>query len=102
MATRDESRDAAPVREEVLANGLRVLVREVHTAPIASVWCWYRVGSKNEAPGLTGVSHWVEHMNFKGTTNIPRDKVKGIIDQFGGYWKDRKSTRLNSSHEWIS
>ena len=86
MATRDESRDAAPVREEVLANGLRVLVREVHTAPIASVWCWYRVGSKNEAPGLTGVSHWVEHMNFKGTTNIPRDKVKGIIEQFGGYW----------------
>ena len=37
-------------------------------------------------PGLTGVSHWVEHMNFKGTTNIPRDKVKGIIEQFGGYW----------------
>src|SRR5262249_46440041 len=42
--------------------------------------------SKNEGPGLTGVSHWVEHMNFKGTTNIPRDKVKGIIEQFGGYW----------------
>src|SRR5206468_2805886 len=37
-------------------------------------------------PGLTGVSHWVEHMNFKGTTNIPRDQVKGIIEQFGGAW----------------
>jgi zinc protease len=35
---------------------------------------------------LTGVSHWVEHMNFKGTTNIPRDKVKGIIEQYGGAW----------------
>ena len=74
------------VHEEVLENGLRVLVQEVHTAPLASVWCWYRVGSKDEAPGTTGVSHWVEHMNFKGTTNIPRDKVKGIIEQFGGYW----------------
>jgi zinc protease len=74
------------VHEEVLENGLRVLVQEVHTAPLASVWCWYRVGSKDEAPGLTGVSHWVEHMNFKGTKNIPRDKVKGIIEQFGGYW----------------
>lgn len=74
------------VREAVLDNGLRVLIQEVHTAPIASVWCWYRVGSKDEVPGLTGVSHWVEHMNFKGTTNIPRDKVKGIIEQFGGYW----------------
>jgi zinc protease len=77
---------AAQVYEEVLSNGLRVLVQEVHTAPLASVWCWYRVGSKDESPGLTGVSHWVEHMNFKGSTNIPRDEVKGIIEQFGGYW----------------
>lgn len=77
---------ASPVREQVLDNGLRVLVQEVHTAPLASVWCWYKVGSKDEGPGITGVSHWCEHMNFKGTTNIPRDKVKGIIEQFGGYW----------------
>jgi zinc protease len=61
-------------------------VQEVHTAPLASVWCWYRVGSRDEGPGVTGVSHWVEHMNFKGTTNIPRDQVKGIIEQFGGSW----------------
>src|SRR5918999_3491923 len=74
------------VREEVLDNGLRVLIQEVHTAPLASVWCWYRVGSRDETSGLTGVSHWVEHMNFKGTTNIPREKVKGIIEQHGGYW----------------
>jgi zinc protease len=74
------------VHEQVLENGLRVLIQQVHTAPLASVWCWYRVGSKDESPGLTGVSHWVEHMNFKGTTNIPRDKVKGIIEKFGGYW----------------
>ena len=74
------------VREEILDNGLKVLIQEVHTAPLASVWCWYRVGSKDERPGLTGVSHWVEHMNFKGTTNIPREKVKGIIEQYGGYW----------------
>ena len=74
------------VREAVLDNGLKVLVQEVHTAPLASVWCWYRVGSKDEMPGMTGVSHWVEHMNFKGTRNIPRDQVKGIIEQFGGSW----------------
>jgi zinc protease len=74
------------VHEHALDNGLRVLIQENHTAPLASVWCWYRVGSKDEAPGLTGVSHWVEHMNFKGTTNIPRERVKGIIEQYGGYW----------------
>jgi zinc protease len=87
MAARDDTTaGTSGVYETTLDNGLRVLIQEVHTAPLASVWCWYRVGSKNETPGLTGVSHWVEHMNFKGTTNIPRDKVKGIIEQFGGYW----------------
>jgi zinc protease len=70
----------------VLDNGLKVLVQEEHTAPLASVWCWYKVGSKDERAGLTGVSHWVEHMNFKGTTNIPRDQFKGIIEPFGGSW----------------
>jgi zinc protease len=74
------------MRSTTLDNGLKVLIQEEHTAPLASVWCWYRVGSKDERPGLTGVSHWVEHMNFKGTTNIPRDQVKGIIEQFGGMW----------------
>ncbi|MGD9905644.1 MAG: M16 family metallopeptidase [Vicinamibacterales bacterium] len=74
------------VHESTLANGLTVLVQEVHTAPLASVWCWYRVGSRDEGPGVTGVSHWVEHMNFKGTANIPRDQVKGIIERFGGAW----------------
>ena len=74
------------VHEQVLDNGLKVLIQEEHTAPLASVWCWYKVGSKDEGPGITGVSHWVEHMNFKGTTNIPRDQVKGIIEQFGGSW----------------
>jgi zinc protease len=75
---------APPPRQ--LDNGLTVIVQEEHTAPLVSVWCWYKVGSKDEQPGLTGVSHWVEHMNFKGTTNIPRDQVKGIIEQFGGSW----------------
>ena len=76
----------ANVHEQVLDNGLRLLIQEVHTAPLATVWCWYRVGSKDELPGLTGVSHWVEHMNFKGTTNIPRDQVKGLVERYGGYW----------------
>jgi zinc protease len=80
------ARQGAPVRAATLDNGLKVLVQEEHTAPLASVWCWYKVGSRDETPGLTGVSHWVEHMNFKGTANIPRDQVKGIIEQFGGVW----------------
>jgi len=85
-AVEEQAGGASTVREHVLDNGLRVLILEVHTAPLATVWAWYRVGSKDEGPGLTGVSHWVEHMNFRGSTNIPREKVKGIIEQYGGYW----------------
>ena len=88
MSTDSEllSRLTPAIRSVALDNGLTVLVQEVHTAPLVSVWCWYKVGSKDERPGLTGVSHWVEHMNFKGTKNIPRDQVKGIIERFGGAW----------------
>ena len=78
--------EASAMRRVVLDNGLTVYVRPMRTAPLASVWCWYHVGSKDERRGQTGISHWVEHMNFKGTTNIPRDQVKGIIEQFGGSW----------------
>ena len=77
---------SSAVRRETLRNGLRVVVQEVHTAPLVSVWCWYCVGSSDEGPGRTGASHWVEHMNFKGTTNIPRDQMKGIVERFGGLW----------------
>ena len=71
----------ASVHLRTLDNGLRVLVHPVHTAPLVSVWCWYGVGSRDEVPGRTGVSHWVEHMNFKGTTNIPRDDMKGMVER---------------------
>ena len=74
------------LRSVQLDNGLTVLVQEVHTAPLVSVWAWYGVGSRDEGVGLTGASHWVEHMNFKGTVNIPREDMKGIVERFGGMW----------------
>jgi zinc protease len=74
------------VRTAHLDNGLKILVQELHTSRLVSVWCWYRVGSGDEQPGYTGVSHWVEHMNFKGTEHIPRDEMKGIVERFGGTW----------------
>jgi zinc protease len=74
------------VRTDFLSNGLKVVVQPIHTAPLVSVWCWYRVGSSDEMPGRTGVSHWVEHMNFKGTAHIPREEMKGIVERFGGMW----------------
>lgn len=74
------------VTEVVLPNGLKVLMKEAHTSPLVSAWCWYRVGSKDEAPGHTGISHWVEHMNFKGSQNFRKEEVKGLIERKGGSW----------------
>ena len=86
MPPLDALQFAPRVREQHLDNGLKVIVQELRTAPLVSVWCWYRVGSGDEPSGLTGVSHWVEHMNFKGTEHIPCDRMKGMVERFGGMW----------------
>ncbi|PSB56552.1 peptidase M16, partial [Chroococcidiopsis cubana CCALA 043] len=59
------------VRKTILENGLTILTKEVHTAPVVSVQVWYKVGSRNEAPGVNGIAHQLEHMLFKGTTTRP-------------------------------
>jgi len=69
-----------------LSNGLILQLKEIHTAPIISNWIWYRVGSRNETPGKTGLSHWVEHMQFKGTPNFPQNILDKTISRVGGNW----------------
>lgn len=59
------------VQKTVLDNGLTVLTKEVHTAPVVSVQVWYKVGSRNEVKGENGISHQLEHLMFKGTTDRP-------------------------------
>ena len=71
---------------ETLSNGLKVFLKEIHTAPIISSWLWYRVGSRDEVPGHTGVSHWVEHMQFKGTPKFPASMLDKSISREGGTW----------------
>ncbi|MEH1767525.1 pitrilysin family protein [Nostoc sp.] len=59
------------VQKTLLDNGLTVLTKEVHTAPVVSVQVWYKVGSRNEVKGENGISHQLEHLMFKGTTDRP-------------------------------
>ncbi len=76
---------AAPVvTEDRLANGLRILVQEDHRAPVVTSQVWYKVGSSDEPGGLTGISHMLEHMMFKGTKNLPAGKFSEIIAAHGG------------------
>ena len=69
-----------------LRNGLQVRLKEMHTAPLISFWVWYRVGSRNERTGLTGASHWVEHMQFKGTPGFPSGVLDKAVARDGGNW----------------
>jgi zinc protease len=75
-----------PVHRLELSNGLLVLLKEIHTSPIISQWIWHRVGSRDEIPGITGVSHWVEHMQFKGTPRFPAGVLDKAIAREGGTW----------------
>lgn len=72
------------VSEHVLPNGLKVLIAPSHQAPVTSVWAFYRVGSRHEQIGTTGISHWVEHMLFKGTPKFPKGQIVRLIQKHGG------------------
>lgn len=74
------------ITRKTLSNGLTVLLKEIHTAPLISFWLWYRVGSRDEVPGKTGISHWVEHMQFKGTPQFPANVLDKAISREGGTW----------------
>ncbi len=79
------------VTRNVLPNGMTLLLKEAHNAPLISWWVLYRVGSRNEPTGLTGVSHWVEHMMFKGTEQFPAGYLDKAIDREGGVWNAQTS-----------
>ena len=72
------------IEEATLDNGLKVLAIERHSAPVASVWAWYRVGSRNERLGITGASHWVEHMLFKGGREFGKGEIFKQVAKHGG------------------
>jgi zinc protease len=78
----------AELREQVfettLANGLKVILLENHKAPLATFHVWYRVGSRNEEWGKTGLSHMLEHMMFKGTKKYRPEEYSRIIQENGG------------------
>lgn len=81
----------AGVTRHQLDNGLTVLLKEQHSAPVISWWVLYRIGSRNERTGQTGVSHWVEHMMFKGTEQFPGGDLDKMISREGGTWNAQTS-----------
>ncbi len=73
------------VQEHTLANGLQVLVLEEHSAPLVCSYIWYRVGLRNEPEGEAGITHFLEHMAFKGTPTMSGREMDRLVTQKGGY-----------------
>ncbi len=78
------SADSADISRFVLDNGLKVVLMEEHKAPVVTLQIWYRVGSRNEVSGKTGLSHLTEHMMFKGTEKNGKGEFSRIVAKNGG------------------
>lgn len=74
----------AKISEFQLDNGMKVLVKEDHRAPVVVQQVWYRVGSTYEQAGQTGLSHMLEHMMFKGTKKLKPGEFSKIVSRLGG------------------
>ncbi|MGH7865727.1 MAG: M16 family metallopeptidase [Candidatus Binataceae bacterium] len=72
------------VKAATLRNGLRVLVLENHKAPVATLHIFYRVGSRNETTGKTGIAHLLEHLMFRGTKTLKPEEFSNVIQENGG------------------
>ncbi|NWA01137.1 M16 family metallopeptidase [Pseudomonas gingeri] len=75
--------DPQPTHEFTLDNGLKVVVREDHRAPVVVSQIWYKVGSSYETPGQTGLSHALEHMMFKGSEKVGPGEASLILRDLG-------------------
>ena len=93
---------AQGVTETHLANGLTILSKESHAAPVVYFSVWYKVGSRNEISGQTGLSHILEHMMFKGTTDLPPGAIDHLFLTNGGEINASTGEDRTEYHELIA
>ena len=75
---------SAPTHSFTLDNGMKVVVREDHRAPVVTVMVWFKAGSIDEAPFETGLAHVLEHMMFKGTEHLGPGDFSRLVARYGG------------------
>jgi zinc protease len=89
------------IKEFRVDNGLEVLILEDHAVPLVTVQVWYRVGSRNERPGITGISHFLEHMMFKGTPKYGPGLYSQLIQRYGGTQNAFTSYDMTAYHSVV-
>ena len=90
------------VFEATLRNGMKVILLENHKVPLVTFQVWYRVGSRNEEWGKTGLSHVLEHMMFKGTQKVPPEEFTRMIQENGGNFNAFTSNDYTAYFENLS
>jgi zinc protease len=89
------------VQQQILSNGLRVLLVEDHSFPVVSCFVWYKVGSRNESPGMTGISHLIEHMLFQSVGNYRKGELGATIVRNGGQFNGFTSDDFTAFFETV-
>ena len=89
------------VRATTLANGMRVIVWPVHDIPNVALYNWVRAGSRNEAPGITGLAHFFEHMMFNGTTRRQPGEFDRLMEAQGGANNAFTSDDVTVYQDWF-
>ena len=92
----EPNRTTAAVVTATLDNGLRVLLLEDRRSPIVTVQVWYRVGSRNEARGATGIAHFLEHLMFRGTARYGSGLFARLVERNGGQYNAFTSQDVTS------
>ncbi len=90
------------VTVETLDNGLKVILLEDHSVPVISYWTFFRVGARNERPGITGISHFMEHMMFNGTEKYGPQEFDRVLEANGGYSNAFTSKDMTAYYEDFS
>ena len=98
---RDSRRLPMATHVESLDNGLKVILRPIPDTRALSCWVTYRVGSRNEVPGMTGSTHWVEHMLFKGGGKLAKGEIDHLISRVGGKMNAFTDTDFTTYFETI-
>src|SRR5207245_5244327 len=88
-----------PVQEHVLANGLQVRLLPDRGLPIATLYSFFKVGSRNERPRITGISHLFEHMMFNGAAKYGPREFDRVLESHGGNSNAYTSTDMTAYHE---
>src|SRR5215475_538176 len=89
------------VRTHQLKNGMRILVQEDHSIPNVALYIFYRIGSRNERPGTTGLSHFFEHMMFNGAKKYGPKQFDETMEAAGGSNNAYTSNDVTAYQDWV-